>query len=101
MNFDGSKRRSLLARMQVARDPQTPNATRNRILEPSRQVVRRYQANLRARRAKYARVMNELRAVPRGALHPAFPGGSNYTASIARLEATQRTQQQKRAWNKR
>ena len=87
MNFSGNRERASASRMQVARDPKTPNALRNRILGPSRQVVRRYTTNLRARRARFANLMGELRVVPRGALHPAFPGGSNYLASLARLEA--------------
>lgn len=53
-------------------------------------VIARYVKNLRARRARKATLMAELRAVPRGVLHPSFPGGSNYVASIARLEALRR-----------
>ena len=37
-------------------------------------------------RRKHARVMNELRAVPAGAIHPSFPGGQNYRNSLTHLE---------------
>jgi hypothetical protein len=57
-------------------------------------VIERYRANLirrtTQRTTRHANLMAELRAVPKGALHPSFPGGSNYVASIARLEAIRR-----------
>ena len=54
-----------------------------RVLGPH--VRRRKEANVRTRK-RFANVMTELRAVPRGAIHKSFPGGENYRASIRRLE---------------
>lgn len=64
-------------------------------------VIERYRANLKRRATQHANLMAELRAVPKGALHPSFPGGSNYVASIARLDATRRESERNKKKKKR
>ena len=61
--------------------------------ETLRPLVRRKVDRMRnekarqAHRTGYADVMAELRAIPRGTIHRAFPGGSNYHASLKRLRS--------------
>lgn len=50
-------------------------------------TIKAVRAKVRATRTTHARLMNELRSVPAAALHPLFPGGTDYRASIKKLKA--------------
>lgn len=68
----------------------------DRTLYLAKPIITRYLGKQRKTRDMYANVLGELRAVPRGALHPSFPGGANYLASLKRLKTITTTKKRKK-----
>jgi hypothetical protein len=66
-----------------ARDARMKKQKHNRHIQTVRAAL-----NVIGTQRKHARVMNELRALPRGVLHPSFPGGSNFEAFMKKMQGS-------------